>query len=44
MEESSSSQAVAMQANTGESYVVKPKTMVLGKEDLIVQVESPVDF
>ena len=44
MEESSYNQASAMQVGSGASYVVKPKTMAFGKEELKVQVENLVDF
>jgi len=44
MAKSSSNKAFAIQIDYGKSYVIKPKTMVLGKKDLIVQVESPVEF
>jgi len=44
MAEASSSQSVAMQIETGNSYAVKPKTMRVQKEDLDVQVESSMDF
>jgi len=44
MAESSSHQASVIQIDTDSSYFVKPRTMVLDKEDLIVQVESPADF
>jgi len=44
MAESSLNQETSMQVNYGKLYIFKPKTMVLGKEDLIVQIESLVDF
>jgi len=44
MAKSSSNQVVAMQVDFGKSYVVKPRTMVIDKEDLVVQVESLVAF
>jgi len=33
-----------LQINTGSSYVIKPKTMVIPFDSFEVQVESPVDF
>jgi len=33
-----------LQINTGSSYVIKPKTMVIPFESFEVQVESPVNF
>jgi len=33
-----------MQIDSGESYVVKPKTMPLGIEEYVLQVESLMDF
>jgi hypothetical protein len=44
MAESSSSQAFPVQIETVESYVIKPKTMEIREDELIVQAESPVDF
>jgi len=44
MTEGSSSQATAMQVESAKSYVVKPKIMHLREDELVVQVESLVDF
>jgi len=33
-----------MQIDSGESYRIKPRTMKIREDELIVQVESPVDF
>jgi hypothetical protein len=44
MAESSSNQVVSMQIETSESYSIKPRTMKVREEELVVQVESPVDF
>jgi len=44
MATSSSSQALPTQIDSGESYVIKPRTMEIREDDLIVQVESLVDF
>jgi len=44
MEGSSSSQSIAMQVEIGKSYTIKPRTLVLREDDLVVQVKSPVDF
>ncbi|RHN66559.1 hypothetical protein MtrunA17_Chr3g0092441 [Medicago truncatula] len=33
-----------MQLDSGESYKVKPKTMKITEDKLVVQVENPVDF
>jgi len=44
MAESSYNQLTALQIDFGTGYVIKPKTMTLSKEELKVQVESPVDF
>jgi len=41
---SSSSQALPMQIDSGESYVIKPITMEVREDGQIVQVESPVEF
>jgi len=44
MAESKPSQANALQVGSGMSYIIKPKTMALDKEELKVLVESSVDF
>jgi len=44
MAESSSNQVVPMHIKSGESYVIKPRTMKVREDELVVQVESPVDF
>ena len=44
MASSSSKQGVPMQIDSGESYVIRPKTMKISEDELVVQVESPVDF
>jgi len=44
MASSSSSQAIPMQVDSGESYHTKPRTMEVREDELFVQVESPVDF
>jgi len=44
MASSSSSQGVSIQIDSGESYVFRPKTLKIDKENLVVQVETPVDF
>jgi len=44
MAESSSSQALPMQIDSGESYHIKPRTMEIREDELIVQVESLMDF
>jgi len=44
MESSSSSQGVSMQIDYGESYIFRPKTMKTDEENLVVQVETPVDL
>lgn len=44
MAEGSSSQAAPMELDTGKSYTVKPRTMQLRENHLVVQVESPVEF
>jgi len=41
---SSSNQGVPMQVFSGESYVIRPRTMKIREDDLVVQVESLVDF
>ena len=33
-----------MQIDYGESYHIKPRTMEIREDELVVQVESPVDF
>jgi len=44
MTSSSSSQGTSMQIDSGESYQIKGRTMNLEGDDLVVQVENPVDF
>ena len=33
-----------MQIDSGESYCIKPRTMEIREDELVVQVESPMDF
>jgi len=44
MASSSSSQAPPMQIDYGDSYKIKPRTMDIREDELIVQVEDPIDF
>ena len=44
MAASSSNQETSMQVATGEAYQIRGRTMRLEGWELIVQVESPVDF
>ena len=44
MASSSSSQALPMQIDYRESYKIKPRTMEMRENELIIQVESPIDF
>ena len=41
---SSSNQATSMQVDYGESYKNKGRTMEITEDELVVQVENPVDF
>jgi len=41
---SQASQALPMQIDSGETYCIKPSIMKIREDELVVQVESPVDF
>lgn len=44
MASTSSSQATSMQIDSGESYQIEGRTMKITEDELVVQVENPVDF
>jgi len=44
MATSSSSQGTTMEIDSRESYQIKGRTMKLEEDDLVVQVDNPVDF
>jgi len=44
MASSSSSQALPMQIDSGESYQIKGRTRKITEDELDVQVENPIDF
>jgi len=44
MAESSSNQVNTMEVDSGESLLIKPRTMVMDKTDLKLLIESAMDF